>query len=165
MNEPTAGEIWKLREELERDASAILGRAIFGFSRLDMNLGLMVASILRVSGRPDQAQKVDEMNFHKRLEFVSRYVLETPAIDPRASEVMTSWLRSADQLRTQRNELVHGRWGVDPYKRKALNIVGLPSSGAQRTIEYTLEELEAFVQRTQELQASLSKARSTWQLP
>lgn len=165
MNEPTAGDIWRLQEQLERDAAAILGRALFSFSRLDMHLGLMVAASLRMSGKADQALKVDEMNFHKRLKFVAKYLREISELDPSASAAMTLWLKEADEVRTQRNQLVHGRWGVDPYKRKVLNIVGLPSSDTQRTIEYTLQDLEAFVQRTQDLQASLSTARRRWHLP
>jgi hypothetical protein len=165
VKEPTAGDIWRLQEQLERDASTVLGRAIFAFSRLDVNLGLMIASLLRLAGNPNQALKVDEMNFHKRLDFLGSYVQETPTLDPKASHALTSWLQGADALRVQRNQLVHGRWGVDPYKRTVLNIVGLPSSDTQRTIEYTLEELESFVAKTQGLDARLSEARSRWHLP
>jgi len=165
MNELTAGDIWRLHEQLERDASAILGRAIFAFSRLDANLGLMVASVLRVAGKVEQESKADGMNFHKRLEFILKYACEAPDIDPSARAELTRWVKAADETRTQRNQLVHGRWDVDPYRRKALNTVGLANSDEQRTFEYSLEELESFVQRVNDLQSQLTKVRMRWHLP
>ena len=135
MNELNAGDVWRIHEELERDAASALGRAMFAFSSLDMNLGLMVASALRYLGKESQAAKVDSLNFKVRLEFVENYVVTTPEVDPKAVSAVRAWVSQAHTARLQRNQLVHGRWGVDPYKRKALNIVGLPSSDAQQTFE------------------------------
>ena len=164
MTDTTAGEIWRLHEKLERDASELLGRAIFSFSRLDVSFGSMVASIQRTSGNDEAVSKVEEMKFHKRIEFLSRFVREAQDIHPSAREAMNEMLKQADELRVQRNRLIHGRWDVDDSKRKVLNIIGLPGSGTQRVIEYSLEELESFVQRTQDLHSGVSKARIRWHL-
>ncbi len=164
-HEPTAGEVRKLSEKIEREAASLLGQSLFSFSRLDVNLGLMVASIMRNTGREEQVPGVDAMNFHKRLHFVEKYMGAAEGLAAGARQAMTSWLQEANDIRAQRNQLVHGRWDVDPYKLKVLNIVGLPSSDSQRTIEYTLDELESFVQRTQTLHSRLWKLRKQWQLP
>ncbi len=165
MNGTTVGDLWRTRENLERAASAILGRAIFAFSRLDTQFGLMVASILRLQGKREQAMKLDDLNFHKRLEFVSAYLSQAQDVSPQAIGTMQSLLREADALRLQRNEMVHGRWDVQPSEQKVLNTVGMPNSAAQRTVAYTLEELEHFVHRLEKLQRDLAHARIRRGLP
>jgi hypothetical protein len=165
MTEPTVGEIWQLREQLERDAAALLGGALFAFSRLDAHVGLMVAAILRVTGKEDQIPKVDALSFHKRLAFVESFIAESTEVETSGRAEMASWLAGAQSIRTQRNQLIHGRWDVDPYKRKILNLVGQHDSAAQQTIEYTLEDLQAFIERTRALQSQLATLRTHWGLP
>ena len=165
MNEPTAGEIWQLREQLERDAASLLGGALFAFSRLDAHVGLVVAAIMRVTGKEDQVPKVDALSFHKRLAFVERFIAESTEVETSGRAAMTSWLADAHSIRTQRNQLIHGRWDVDPYKRKILNLVGQHDSTAQQTIEYTLEDLQAFIEGARALQSKLANARRRWGLP
>lgn len=165
MNDLTGLDILRIREELERDAASALGRALFAFSGLDMNLGLMVASTLRHLGKDGQATKVDSLNFKTRLEFVENYVITASEIAPRAVLEMKTWISQAHAARLQRNQLVHGRWSADPYKRKALVIVGLPSSDVRQTIEYTIEELEAISEEFRRLNSTLSQVRLRWRLP
>jgi len=43
MKEWTGIEIERVRQGLEQESATTLGRMIFEFSRLDMNLGLMLA--------------------------------------------------------------------------------------------------------------------------
>jgi len=165
MNELTAGDIWRIREQLERDAASALGKAMFAFSGLDTNLGLMVASVLRYVGKEGQAARVDSLNFKARLEFVDAYIASTSEFHPTAVSEVRDWVLQAQEARQLRNQLVHGRWGVDPLTGKVHNIVGLPSSDAQQTIEYTLEELDAISQEFRRLNSALSKSRQRWGLP
>lgn len=165
MNDLTIRDISRIREELERDAASALGRALFAFSGLDTNLGLMVASTLRHLGKDGQAMNAGSLNFKTRLEFVENYVVTTPEVAPMAILEMKTWISQAHAARLQRNQLVHGRWSVDPHKRKALLIVGLPGSDVQQTIEYTIAELEAISEEFQRLNSALSQARRRWHLP
>jgi len=43
-----------------------------------------------------------------------------------------------------------------------LNVVGLPSSNEQRTVQYTLPELQAVVGEIEERQVRLSQLRKRW---
>lgn len=165
MSELNGADIWRIREALERDAALALGSALFAFSRLDMNVGLMVASIYRNTGRENQVPKADSMSFHVRLDFMEKYLAADPALDIDVLALMRDWLAQAHDARAERNKLVHGRWSADPHKGKVVNIVGLPSSDAQQTIEYTIEELNAFTERFSELGSRLLQARLRWHLP
>jgi hypothetical protein len=165
MNELTGADILRLRDELERDSASALGETMFAFSGLDMNLGLMVASTLRNTGRETQVPKADAMNFHLRLEFIQNHIESDSSLPSKAKEEMKQWVTDAHRARIERNQLVHGRWSTDPLKGKALNIVGLPSSDAQQIFEYTVEELRAVAQGFIKLNSRLSKARMRWHLP
>ena len=78
---------------------------------------------------------------------------------------MTAWITDAHAARTQRNQFIHGRWASDVLRSKVLNIVGLPGSDAQKTVEYTLDDLDAFNHRIQALMLALTRVRERWQLP
>jgi len=66
--------------------------------------------------------------------------------------------------RQQRNNLVHGRWGVEAHKNKVVNVIGLPTSSAQQSIEYTLEELAEVNEELRKLQSELARLREHWPL-
>ena len=151
----TAGDVWRIQEELEGEAASALGRLMFAFSRLDTNVGLLVASIERIQGKEVPAENVAQLTFHKRLDRFATFLEREVSLPSAAHDAYVEWIAAAHRARIQRNEFVHGRWGVDPYKRAVLNTVGLSSSNEQRTVQYTLPELQAVVAEIEELQARL----------
>jgi hypothetical protein len=108
---------------------------------------------------------VDTMNFNSRLEFIARYVESSNGLAHEARTEMNDWIAAANAVRAKRNQFIHGRWGSDVLRNKALNIVGLPGSDAQETMEYSLSELEAYNQAIERLTLTLSQMRERWQLP
>jgi hypothetical protein len=165
MNELTVADIFRLRKALEKESAIALGEAMFAFSGLDLNLGLMVASVLRATGREAQVAKTEAMSFHVRLDVIKKYLESDVDLPPTAVSEMQQWLNDAHQARLQRNQLVHGRWSTDPLKGKALNIVGLPSSDVQQVFEYTVEELRNVGAGFVQLNSRLSETRMRWHLP
>ncbi len=162
MSDLTAADVWRIQEEMEAKAASVLGRLLFTFSRLDTNVGLLVASIERVLGRDNLAESTASLTFHKRLDRFTTFLSEQGSLSVAARDAYNEWIAGAHRARIQRNEFVHGRWGVDPYKRAVLNVIGLPSSSEQRTVSYTLDELQAAVSQIDELQARLSQLLKRW---
>jgi hypothetical protein len=161
MNDLTAGEAWRIQEDLETQAASLLGRLLFAFSRLDTNVGLLVASIERVLGREGFAASVAQLTFHKRLDRFATFLSEEASLSTTARDAYTEWIAAAHRARIQRNEFVHGRWSADPHKGAVLNVIGLPS-GEQRTVSYTPAELQGAVSQIEELQAQLWQLRKRW---
>jgi hypothetical protein len=56
--------------------------------------------------------------------------------------------------------LVHGRWGVEPIKNRVVNVIGLPTSPEQRTVEYAIVDLKRVLEKIVELQQRLSVLRA-----
>jgi len=165
MRDLTANEMVARRRELDDSAALAVGRILFAFSRLEMNLGLMLTWAYWITGKDNEVQCLNNMNFGARLDLLRQYIERSPALPVEARSALSVWLSAADVVRERRNQLVHGRWASDPIKEKVVNVFGLPTSDAQETIEYSLAELEAYNQEILSLTSALSQLRKRWQLP
>lgn len=161
MMEWTGIEIDRARRELEQASATTLGRMIFEFSRLDMALGLMLAWAYDGSQLEKLTKTVSGYTFHKKLDLLAELAREKYQSDQEAMEAHTKWSAEAHKVRTNRNDLIHGRWGVDHMKNQVVNIVGLPT-GEQIDQRYTIPELKAVLVRMQQLQKELSNLRERW---
>ena len=165
MSEYTVGEAMRVREELEQDAASALGRALLAFSRLDIALGLMVASALRSEGHASRAERVGSMSFKERLDQMQAFGERLATTSGEAANALRDWLSQAERARRIRNQLVHGRWDIDPHNRRALNIVNGPALDVQEVIAYTMEELDAVGGDVKRLTTLLATTRRRWRLP
>lgn len=148
-------EIEAERERLEREAASILGYMLFEYSRLDMELGMMVVRADDGQQLDKLTTKYDQSNFHKKLSFLKKQAASKYATSPVALTSHTRWLDAADKVRECRNKLVHGRWGVEPTRQQVVNVVGLPTSPRQESIFYTIPSLQAKLDAVKSLRADL----------
>lgn len=160
----TGAEILAAQEALEHGAALALGHMLFEFSRLDMNLGLCLVW----AGEPDKMQSLSkgagEMPLNDKLAELTKLVNAKLPAGSKRHTAYTEWIRRAHIVRQQRNDLVHGRWGVEVKKGKVVNVVGLPTSSSQCCTEYTVEELATVNEELRTLQSELSRLRSQWPL-
>lgn len=161
MKDWTGIEIERARRGLEQASATTLGRMIFEFSRLDMALGLMLAWAYEGSQVEKLTKTVSGYTFHKKLNLLEELAREKYHDNQEATEAHTKWSAEAHKVRTNRNDLIHGRWGVDHMKNQVVNIVGLPT-GEQLDRRYTIPELRAVLLRMQQLQEELSNLRDRW---
>ncbi len=164
MNEITAGEIWARGDALEKDAASLLGHMLFEFSRLDVNLGLCLVWTDGGAKIDSLTKSVEAQNLKSKLDDLSKHVIAKLPIGSEGRSAYETWIRRTHTARQQRNNLVHGRWGVEPQKNKVINVIGLPTSDAQQTIEYSLEELAEVNCELGDLQRELSRLRENWPL-
>lgn len=164
MSDVTAGELRARREALEQGAATALGFMLFEFSRLDVNLGLCLVWVNSGAKLHSLTETVAELNLNAKLLELSKHVEAKLPNGSKRHKAYVAWLERAHKVRQQRNELVHGRWGIDAHKNKVVNIIGLPTSGSQQTVEYTIEELAAINQELRLLQHELNRLREYWPL-
>lgn len=142
MSEITAGELWARRDALENDAALLLGHMLF----------------------ESQTKSVEMLNLKAKLDELAKHVATKLPSGSKRRRAYENWIERANSLRQQRNHLVHGRWGVDAHKNKVVNVIGLPTSSAQKSIEYTIEELAEVAQTLRELQRELARLGEQWPL-
>ncbi|MFD2111347.1 hypothetical protein [Thiorhodococcus fuscus] len=157
-------QIWKRREALERDAANLLGRMLFEFSRLDVNVGLCLVWVDGGANLEHLTKTVENQNIKTKLDALSKHVSAKLPIGSKRRSAYENWISRTHEIRRQRNNLVHGRWGIDPQKNKVVNVVGLPTSDAQQITEYSIEDLAAIIEELRYLQCELSRLREHWPL-
>ena len=156
----TAGKaVFARHDALEREAAELLGRILFAYSRLDVLLGLCIAWAAGGQGVEAISRQVSRWDLNKRLGRLSRDVAASLVLDTAARAAYTKWIEEVHAVREERNQMVHGRWGVDTLRHGVVNVVGLPSSPDQQERLYALDDLKAFLGTIERLQKELSVLR------
>lgn len=161
MNNLNGVEIATRRKQLEQEAAAHLGHMIFGFSRLDMTLGLCLVWVDSGARLESQTECVERFTFHEKLMELKRCVAKLPA-GSRQQNAYDAWIKRAHAMRHMRNELTHGRWGIDPSHNLVVNVIGLPTSPTQRSTSYTIKELACINDTLTALERDLNALRERW---
>jgi hypothetical protein len=170
LKEWTGNEIERARQGLEQASATVLGRMLFEYSRLDMNLGLMLVLTndgATLEAMTEQVSK-PQFSFGEKLNLTNKLAQEKFKSNIVALAEYEKWIAAANAIRELRNVLVHGRWGVEATKNRVVNVVGIPT-GEQKVSYYTIAELKILLQRMQDLGRQLSKLREqhlfkTWTL-
>jgi hypothetical protein len=157
----TGVEILEERDRLEREAATILGFMIFEYSRLDMELGWFLSWADDGNSLEKLTKKLGALNFSKRLEFLQKSVASKFRDSPSVVEAYANWLSDAHAIRELRNQLFHGRWGVEPIQQRVVNVVGLPNSPSQESTPYSIADLQSALASMRDLRARLQKLRSS----
>lgn len=134
---------------------------IFEFSRLDMNLGLTVVWLNGGNDIPGRTKTATGMPFNSRLRTIGDAVAKTHPIGSKRRKAWDDWIERAHAARLKRNDLIHGRWGVEPQRQVVTNVIGLPT-GEQRETAYRIEDLEGFVAELRKLHGDLWPLREKW---
>lgn len=161
MKEWTGIEIQRVRQGLEQASASILGRMLFEFSRLDVSLGLVLVWSSDGSRLELLTRRVADYSFHKKLEYLAELACSRYESNQAALAAHTGWIKQANDVREERNNLVHGRWDADPMNDRVVNVVGLPT-GEQVENRYTIPELKAVLERIAQLRDNLYALRDQW---
>lgn len=158
----TGFEIEEERERLEREAATILGFMIFEYSRLEMELGWFLSWTDNGQSLDKLTKRFATLDFGRRLKYLKQSVASKYTESPEIVRTYRAWLTAADKIRALRNQLFHGRWGVEPIEQRVVNIVGLPNSLDQKSTPYTIADLEVVLQSTRDLRKRLQELRSLY---
>lgn len=148
---------------MQAEAASLLGQMLFAFSYIDVNLGLCLAWMDSGTKLEALSKSVEGQSIHAKLETLSRRVAAKLPVGSKGRAAYEHWIERVHVARVQRNQMVHGRWGIEAHRYKAVNVIGLPS-GKQQSIDYTLAELTAFNAELHALERELAKLRKHWPL-
>jgi hypothetical protein len=157
----TAGDLWRLKEQLEENASRHLGKFLFGFSRLEFVLALAIASVTRRMGGHGSPVVKKPGNFYANLDAFAGYIAGSADLDKEAKLAYAVWVTDVNSLRARRNSLVHGRWVAEAQRGVILNVLE-PIPGEPVVTEYTIKELEALSLRPENLHMNYSNIFCRW---
>jgi hypothetical protein len=148
-------------DQLERKAATVLGYMLLEYSRLDMELGLLLAWSDDGRRLTELTKRLTDENFNSRLVRLEGFVREKYNGTP-AADLYNNWLSDAHAIRSIRNQLFHGRWGIMPQQQVVANVVGLPTSPEQHETHYSIGKLKELLQAIRVLRTRLSDLRHAW---
>lgn len=153
------GEIVKDSNALEKEAATVLGYMMFEYSRLDMELGLLLAWSNGGKDLDKLTKKIsDEQRFYSKLEDL-RLQARQKFSGTDIGKNYEDWCADADTVRLLRNQLFHGRWGFISEHQLVANVVGLPTSPEQSEFRYSIVQLQKMLEMMRELRHRLSLLR------
>jgi ABC-type glycerol-3-phosphate transport system substrate-binding protein len=132
------------------------------YARLDVNLALYVANCRGHDMRTQMLEELENTSFKVKLDRLLPAVTREYGVDPESSATWEEWLESANKLRCKRNDLIHGRWGIDEARSLVFNVIGLPGSPKQLEVTYTLDDLADEVELAIEVSKRFSELRDKW---
>jgi hypothetical protein len=148
-------------QELEAKAACIVGQMIFALSRLEMNMALYIRDYKGRDGAETVLRRLDGASFDKKLEMLKDVAATVFSHDEQCQRSFAHWIAEAHEIRTLRNDLVHGRWGIHEFKQQVVNVVGLPGR-AQDEKRYSIVQLETVLFQLREISAKFHLLVETW---
>lgn len=164
MDDLTVGELWARRKQLENEAAVQLGHMIFEISRLEMNLGLCLVWVEGGGKLESLTKSVESLSLKAKLDKLEEQVKANLPDRSTGREAYEHWLQRAHAIRQLRNNLIHGRWGVEAHINKVVNVLGLPTSEEQQITRYGIDELVRINNELKALQCELSRLCKHWPL-
>jgi hypothetical protein len=153
------------QEELELEASKVVGQIVFVLSRMEFNLGLCLRNL--VGGQDVEAVNplIARLAFKAKLDALLDVVRHKFAAEEQCIIELKSWHAKMDEIRVGRNSFVHGRWGTLAADQEVVNVApGLPNASPQKEIRYSLDDLAEELEEVKRVVDRFYQWRSKWRV-
>ena len=143
-------------------AHQLVGRLVFVFTRLEVNLALYVAARHGNDARDASLKALSELSFHEKLTWVEPTVSRFYPKSSACKAQWKTWVVKANRLRKLRNSLLHGRWAVLEAQHVIANVSGLPGVSGSRARRYSLDQLQSKVTEFERLAHNFYQLSERW---
>jgi hypothetical protein len=137
--------------EIEATAALHLGRLLFVFGRMELNLGLALVGAQPAEASGSEIVRVERLSFDAKLREFEALALARHADDAPALARWQRWFAAAHGLRKLRNDFAHGRWGFQNMQQQIVHVSNLPGSPNQDEVRYTLAGFAARVAEAEDV--------------
>jgi hypothetical protein len=137
--------------EVEATAALHLGRLLFVFGRMELDLALALLKAQAAEDAEGAIVRVEQLSFGEKLREFEALVLRRHADDAPVLARWRRWFAAADGLRKLRNDFAHGRWGFQNMQQQIVHVSHLPGSPNQTEVRYTLAGFAARVAEAEDV--------------
>jgi hypothetical protein len=145
--------------ELEAMAAQHLGRLLFVFGRLELNLGLALVRARPADQFGREIARVEKLPLAAKLREIEALVLRCSADDAPELARWKKWFTAAHALCELKDDFAHGRWDFQNMQQQIVHAGNLPGSAHPDEVRYTLDEFSAHVARAEEVAEEFSTLR------
>ncbi|MCC7697689.1 hypothetical protein [Janthinobacterium sp. EB271-G4-7A] len=141
-------------EDMEEFASCCLGKLLFVFSRIELNLTLHLVAMSATARMGASEAALSNCHFAGKLDFFLCFVDVLHQERTDFLRACHAWHAAAKSISLKRNRFAHGRWAILPYTQQVVHVSGYPG-GHQDEVRYALEDLRAIVLEAENVHAQL----------
>jgi hypothetical protein len=131
--------------EVEATAALHLGRLLFVFGRMELNLGMALVHAQPAEDFEREIVRVEQLAFGEKLREFEALMLQRHAGDADLLARWQRWFGAAQGLRKLKDAFAHGRWGFQNMQQQIVHVSKLPGSPDQDEVRYTLAGFAARV--------------------
>jgi hypothetical protein len=164
MKDETLDQSMKRLANLEEGVARQLGQVLIEFSRLDVNLALGLVWTTSHLNATAASRPTDDLNLYAKMCAIAKLVEAKFPPQSEARNAYDRWAGRMNTMRLRRNDIVHGRWGFDVKMMKAVNVMGVPGQGNERSTAYSIEDLVAFNAEIRALSEEWGRLQKHWRL-
>jgi hypothetical protein len=137
--------------EVEATAALHLGRLLFVFGRMELDLALALLKAQAAEDAKGAIVRVEKLSFSEKLCEFEALVLQRHADDAPVLARWRRWFAAANGLGKLRNDFAHGRWGFQNMQQQIVHVSHLPGSPNQTEVRYTLAGFAARVAEAEDV--------------
>jgi hypothetical protein len=137
--------------EVEATAALHLGRLLFVFGQMELNLALALLKAQPDEGAERAIVRVEHLSFDDKLREFEALVLQRHADDAPVLARWRRWFAAAHALCKLKNNFAHGRWGFQNMQQQIVHVSHLPGSPNQTEVRYTLAGFAARVAEAEDV--------------
>jgi len=150
-------------QQLENEASRIIGSVVVAFSYLETNIGLCLRGL--VGGVDVDAVNpiVDRLTFKAKLDALLEVIRYTEKDKPDCISDFELAITQIDKVRVKRNSFIHGRWHFTALAQVAINASPkLPGHSQGTAQRYDIAQLRDELEKVHAAAEAFNKARTKW---
>jgi len=137
--------------EVEATAALHLGRLLFVFGRMDLNLGQAMLKACAAQDVAREIVRIERLSFEDKLREYEALVLARSTDDAQLLARWQRWFAAAHALHRLRSAFAHGRWGFQNMQQQVVHVSTLPGSPNQDEVRYTLTGFAARVAEVEDI--------------
>jgi hypothetical protein len=137
--------------EVEATAALHLGRLLFVFGRMDLNLGQAMLKACPAEDVAREIVRIERLSFEDKLREYEALVLARNTDDAQLLARWQRWFAAAHGLQRLRKAFAHGRWGFQNMQQQVVHVTTLPGSPNQDEVRYTLTGFAARVAEAEDI--------------
>jgi hypothetical protein len=137
--------------EVEATATLHLGRLLFVFGRMELDLAQALLHALPAEESGREIVRVEKLSFDGKLREFEALTLPRHADNAALLARWQRWFAAAHTLRRLRDAFAHGRWGFQNMQQQIIHVSNLPGSPNQDEVRYTLAGFAARVAEAEDI--------------
>ncbi|MGJ7913934.1 hypothetical protein ACI48D_00450 [Massilia sp. LXY-6] len=137
--------------EVEAMAALHLGRLLFVFGRMELDLGQALVQAQPAEDAERAILRIEQLPFGEKLREFETLALRRHADDAPLRARWQRWFAAAHALRKLRNDFAHGSWGFQNMQQQIVHVSHLPGSPNQTEVRYSLAGFAARVVEAEDI--------------